>query len=621
MPRTSQSSVDLQKNWEDKISRAKKVRTEWKNLFRVDLARDFFEGKQNPGYPKNEWITINKLYSHLKSQLPALYSVDPYFYVKLKKSYQPDPTAIILYEQRGKIRQAYLNYLKEELKLKEKMRLAIQDAHFAYGILKVYYHADEVKNPDGGQSILGDDGMPMMGENGPLIEPEYIPTNERYCISRVHPDDFLWDEDAGPLEEDWNWVAQCRRRTMDEIKNDRRYTKAKRKALVAGSDGGDEDRKKREERKKGGDIASKSDSMATKKAETDEEKIIYEWEIYDLKKKKWLIIAEGADTPIVEEEELPPGVKKHPFSILRFTFRDDSPYPIPPLSQGIDPQKEYNLSRSQLLTHRKRFNRKYEAYVPALEDPDSEITKMESGEDGTIIRKNQPIPVITPINDAPLDQTRIQEIMLLNSDMIELFGGSADEARGIAGADSATQAGILDRRLEMKEGDHLSMVIDAVIDVGKNLDRQVQTHITKDEAILVIGPQGQYWELVKARDYEEIQGEFQYSVNVGSTIPRLPQMERSQWMAFLQVVTGFPALLTAPHFMKRMAELFHIEDEAMVEELRQIGIKIMQGAMMPPKPTGSVAGAPETKPQSVVGGQAGGPQSLMLPMAGNAGRA
>jgi hypothetical protein len=101
-------------------------------------------------------------------------------------------------------------------------------------------------------------------------------------------------------------------------------------------------------------------------------------------------------------------------------------------------------------------------------------------------------------------------------------------------------------------------------------------------------------------------------------MPRLPKMERSQWMAFLQVVTSFPALLTGQRFMKKMAELFHLEDEAMLEELRQIGLKIMMGAMTPPKPTGSVAGAPETKPASVVGGQVGGQQSLQLPMAGNA---
>src|SRR4030042_22392 len=114
----SKKSQDIQAKWEDRIGKAKKVRAEWKNLFRVDLAKDYFDGKQNPGYPAEEWITINKVYAHLKSQLPALYNADPYFYVKLKKSYSPNPMEIALWDKRGKIRQAYLNYLKEELDLK-----------------------------------------------------------------------------------------------------------------------------------------------------------------------------------------------------------------------------------------------------------------------------------------------------------------------------------------------------------------------------------------------------------------------------------------------------------------------------------------------------------------------
>ena len=33
-----------------------------------------------------------------------------------------------------------------------------------------------------------------------LREPDKVPINERYYITRVHPDDFLWDDNAGPLE-------------------------------------------------------------------------------------------------------------------------------------------------------------------------------------------------------------------------------------------------------------------------------------------------------------------------------------------------------------------------------------------------------------------------------------
>uniref|UniRef100_A0A6M3IGZ1 Putative head tail connector protein n=1 Tax=viral metagenome TaxID=1070528 RepID=A0A6M3IGZ1_9ZZZZ len=617
MAKASQAQIDNQKKWEDRINRAKKVRENWKQLFRVDMAREFFDGKQNPGFPQNEWITINKIYSHLKAQLPALYNANPYFYVKLRKAYSVNPLQIANWEKRGQIRQSYLNYLKDELDLKSKARLSVQDGFFAYGVAKTYYKADKNKNPDYGNSILGEDGLPVLDEKTgmPIPEPEFIPANERYCISRIHPDDFLWGEDSGTLEENWTWVAQCVRMTLEEAQKDDRFSKAAIARLKESDETEDDERKKRKERKTG-DIKSRGESRFGRSNKKEKEKIVYVWEIWDLKEERWSVIAENGEIPLVDEEELPPGVEDHPFSILRFTLRDDSPYPIPPLSQGIDPQKEYCLARSRIMVHRKRFNRKYEVNIAALED-ESELSKLESGDDGTIIRTRQ-LGAVQAIDDAPLDQMNYNELAMLNADMTELFGGSTGESRGIAEAESATQAGILDKRLEMKEGDAMSMVVDFVCSIARKLDQLVQVHITKEEAVKITGgPNGEFWELVQPQAYEEIEGEYAYSVNVGATIPRLPQLERSQWLAFLQFLGGFPHLLTAPHFMKKMAEMFHIEDEVLVEELRQIGLKIMSGQMAPPNAQGSQARQPEMKPASVVGGQAGGPQSLALPGAGN----
>src|SRR5574343_587107 len=140
MAKASKQEKDVQKRWEERISRAKEVRKKWKDLFNVDMAREYFDGKQNPGFPDEEWITINKIYSHLKAQLPSLYNVDPYFYVKLAKSYSVNPLEIAIWEKKGKVRQNYLNYLKKELQLKQKVMLSIQDAHFAVGVAKAYYH-------------------------------------------------------------------------------------------------------------------------------------------------------------------------------------------------------------------------------------------------------------------------------------------------------------------------------------------------------------------------------------------------------------------------------------------------------------------------------------------------
>lgn len=576
--------LKIQNLWEDRINRAKKFREEWEQQFRIKLSRDYFAGKQNPGYPESEWITINKIYSHLMAQLPSLYGVDPYFYIKTKRSFSPKPDDIAAFEQKAKIRQAYLNYLKGELKLKTKARLGVQDTFFAYGVMKTHYVADEVENPDAGKKMEGDlkdvDGNPIM-------EPDIIPINERYSLTRIHPDDFLFSDDAGPLEDKWPWVAEKIRMPKAKAEKDRRLNQK----ILDSIQLGESDKDKRR---------NGTDPEGEKKNKQDEVYVF--WEIYDLDNKQWLIIAEGADAPLKEPSSLPNGTEKHPYAVLRFTLQDDSPYPIPPVSQMLDPQKEYCLARSRLMTHRKRFNRKYEAFVQGLTD-ESELDKLESGVDGTIIRKQTQGPVITAIQDAPLDQQGLLEIGYLNNDLVEISGQSG-EARGLADADTATQADILEKRLSMKEGDRLSLVTDWILEIAQKLDQLVQANISKDEAIKITGPQGEFWELVKATDYEEIDGEFEYSVNVGATFPQLPHIERAQWLSFLNLLASFPHLLLQKHLMKRMAEMHHLEDEAMIDELYKLGQQIMSGQLPMPGNAKSQPGQSVEQPGAATGGAA-----------------
>lgn len=589
-------ATDLQKTWETRLQRAKKKREEWAQQFKVQTGRDYFEGNNNPGYPEAEWINVNKIFSHLAAQLPLLYSIDPYFYVKVKKSYQIDPEKIAEFERRGRIRQAMLNYYKGELQLKPKARLAIQDAHFEYGVMKVRRASDSKKHEQAGQPIKGEDGKQLKGDDGEkLVYPDTIPVNERYEILRVHPCDFLFDEDAGPLEDSWGWLAQHTSMKKSEALEDSRYKRSAVKSIKPKS--------RQDQKKENVGLISKVSEMLSGKPNKEDDEWVDIWEIYDLKRHQFLAMAEDADDLLIAPKACPPGIEKHPFEVLRFMLRDDSPYPIPPVFNALDPQKEYSLSRSRRVTHRKRFNRKYEAVVSKLEDPDTELPKLENGDDGTIIRVIAN-GAVTPIQDAPLDQQEMLELQMINNDFVEIFG-TPGAARGVADADSATEASILDKRLEVREGDKLSMVVDMLTGTAKKLDQLVQTHIDKDEAVKITGPQGEFWQTVKKDDYEEIDGEFEYEVNTGASQPRLPEIERSQWIAFMsQVVIPFPHILTMPSMMKRMAAMFHIEDDAALEELRQMGLKMLGG--MVPMPGGQ-GGGPSNNPVASVIGAAMGP--------------
>lgn len=620
MARTSKKSQDEQTLWESKIHRAKKVRENWKALFKVELAYDYFEGKQkDSGYADSDWITINNIYAHVKAQLPALYSADPYFYIKVDRSYSPDPREILVMEKKAKIRQAMINYYKVELDLKSKMRLCIFDALFRFGVSKVHYTADEKANPDFGNPIYDDTGeTPLTDESSgaPLMEPEYIPVNGRYNVTRIHPDDFLWDEDAGTLEQDWKWVAQRIRMTLEDAKKHKYYNPSALKKLEGKAQEKGDEEKARDDRKKGGDISGPSERSSQKKPDEKEPEVLSFWEIYKLKTNTYLTIAENGEIPVMDERPLPLGIETHPFSILRFTYRDDSPYPVPPLSQGIDLAKEYNRARSDIQKHRKRFNRKYEVAKNYIGDDPNIVSKLESGDDGTVLVVNQ-VGGINAIQDAQLDPMRYNELQYLRQEMIQVLGGTSEEARGIAGSDTATEASILDKRLEMREGDSMSMVVDFVTTIAKKLDQLIQANITKDEAVRVSGPQGEYWELVRQDDYEAINGEFGYSVNVGATIPSLPHVERASWLAFLNIAFQNPAMLVCKRLFKKIAELHHVEDDALLDELYAIGNKMITGEVPVGGQQGSQPNVTESRPVSAMGGTAMGSSSLNTPGGGN----
>lgn len=593
------------KEWLQKISRAKKVREEWRNKFRVALAYSYWEGAQRPpSVSEEEWITINMVYSNLQAELPSLYSNDPYYYIKLSKTFNPDPQMIPEYEMMGKIRQSMLNYLKKELNLKQKVRLSIFDAHFQYGVMKYCYYADLTENPAAGQPIYAEDNKesPLIENGEPILEPEFIPANEAYKAYRIHPDDFLVDEDAGPLDEDVSWRAQRIRRNIDDVKGDKRYN-AKARKLVRATEVKDDTEKEREKRKKG--------SVVDQPGEGEEKQadIVVIWELWDRKGKQWMTLAEGLeDEFLIAPESIPKGIEIDPFVDLRWTLRDDSWYPLPPISQWIDPQTDYCDARSKLKTHRKRFNRKYHLEASAYDDPESAAAKLTSGEDGAVVIANRAIGFdpVKPISDAPLDQQLHTEIAYLRHDFEDIAVGANQRGRSLGSDASATEAGILEKRAQVREGDKQGLVVDFLAEGGRKLDMLIQANLTTYQAVKVAGPQGEFWQPVTPEDYADIPAEYQYSVDVGSITPQLPEIERAQFIGWMGALMQAPYLMQSKRLMTKSAEMFNISDESMIEELFQIGQQIMAQQAGPPGAAGSQPNLMAQNPVSAQGGAAAG---------------
>ena len=98
--------------------------------------------------------------------------------------------------------------------------------------------------------------------------------------------------------------------------------------------------------------------------------------------------------------------------------------------------------------------------------------------------------------------------------------------------------------------------------------------------------------MVRPVDYEDIEGEYQYSVNVGMMQPQLPEVERSQFTAVLNLFASAPQLMYSKRLLKKIAEMYHISDDALVEELWSIAQMMLSGQIPMPGQQGSVPGSP-----------------------------
>lgn len=585
------------KDWLEKIESAKKVKDNWRNKFRVDLSYEYYEGRQRPSHiPQEEWITVNLIYSQLQSELPTLYSTDPYFYIKLSKSFSTNPMDLVLFEEKAKIRQSYLNYLKRELNLKPKIRLSILDAFFQFGVMKVNYSTDLLDNPNNGKPMIDDDGQGMLDMTGmPIIEPEYLPANGTYKVTRIHPNDYFVDSDAGPLDDEVSWKCHRFKKPLKDVQNDKKYEKSFR-SKVRATEISDEPDKLREDRQKGQGIFARDEK---------EPDLVVIYEIYDLKSNKFLVISDGCDEFALKPQELPPGIDGDPFVDLRFSLRDSSWYPIPPVSQWLDPQREFCELRSKVQTHRKRFNRKYELDAKAYSDPENAASKLITGDDGTVLIKDGMSmgPGVAAIQDAPLDQQIHMEYGYIRQDFMELSMGP-NQRGATAGVDSATEAGILEKRTVIREGDRVGLVTDFMKDIGRKLDMQVQVYLREPQAVKVVGPEGEYWEEISPDAYEEIKGEYEYTLDVGATTPQLPEIERAQWISFLNLVAAAPQLALSKQLLKKTAEMHHVNDQVLIDELNMIAQQMMSGAM--PGAGGAGGSTPNVQPGTAQAGAAAG---------------
>ena len=515
--------------WRDRIERGKKLRAG-----RIKEAKKYINYyKSNQWEQNSNWKerpVINLIFATIKSQLPFLYFKNPKWYVTPKSGHEEEKEKI---QKNAKTAEIYLNYYANEnlrITLKRQTRLAILDAFFIFGCLKTGYVSNMIINENYGKpKILGYNGEDAIYDiddkgNVQIDEREEVILNEKFVSRRVSPAFLIFDTECLNYFDDGRYIIEEISIPIQDIKNDKKYENTS-------------DLKPTYMVKRGMSLSDQEMGKSEYSELQEDLKRTTIYEIWDIEHDKLKVIAEGHDKWL-RNEITPAGIESHPYTFLQYNDIPDEIYPLSDIRVLKSPQDEYNKSRAMVITHAKRYARKY-GYIEGMIDED-ELTKVEAGEDGTMFKvKELPLSkVIEPLEDAALDTSVYTNLDQARGDFDRLAVTNEADRGVIERRKTAYEASKIYGSSDLRKEDRRALIEDFMAETGDKLLQSMQANLSPQDAVPIAGKNRALdW---MAIDKTNLEGQFTVKVEIGSMSAKLPESERQEFIMFMQSLSQFP---------------------------------------------------------------------------------
>jgi|GEM_PF-2165526 len=528
-----QAEKDLQeiRVWRDRIERGKKLRS--KKIKEAKKYIKYYKSQQwDENSPFKEKPVTNLIFATIKSQMPFLCFQNPKWYVTPKSGHEEEKDKI---QENAKTAEIYLNYYANEnlrITLKKQIRLAVLDAFFIFACLKTGYVPTMIINENYGKpKILGyedADDKPIydIDDKGNIQtdEDEEIMLNEKFASRRISPASLIFDTECPNYFEDGRYIIEEISLPLQDIKNDKKYENTS-------------DLKPTYMVKRGLSLSDQELGRADYHELQEDLKRVTIYEIWDIEHDKLKVIGEDHDKWL-RNVETPEGVEKHPYTFLQFNDIPDEIYPLSDIKVLKSPQDEYNKSRAMEIIHAKRYGRKF-GYVEG-EIEEEELTKAESGEDGTFFKvKSLPLnKVLEPVPDAPLDQAVYVGTQNSRSDFDRLAVTNEADRGVIERRKTAYEASKVYGSSDLRKYDRRSLVEDFMSETGDKLLQSMQANLSPQDAVPIAGKnRATTW---MKMDKTNLEGQFNVKTEIGSMTAKLPEAERGEFIQLMQSLSQFP---------------------------------------------------------------------------------
>lgn len=505
MARTS--NRELITKYRDKIEQSRRWRREenhddlWRRMI------DLYRGKHFRTASEEDRLLVNIAFATINVISPSVSVNHPKITVNARK-YENAPNAVVTEE--------IVNYWWRHFECQREFRRAVKDMLvLGHGWVKTGYRFVEKDK----ENYDNSDELATTAPES-ITESELIITEDRPFVERISPFDVFVDADATNMS-DLRWIAQRVRRPLMEVKKDKRYNSAARQEASPSH------------YSKWG-----QDGFMPRRSEKLEDAYVEIWEFYDIDRNTMSVFCDGGDKFLVNPVEIPFAFG-HPFVMLRNYEVPETFYPMGEL-EAIEPlQMELNETRTQMMNHRKRFSRKW-LYKESAFDPEGR-SALESDEDNVMVPviSEEPLSnVISPMPAVISPPEFYNQSNLISAD-IDRVSGVSEYMRGALPEirRTATEAAIAQDAANARASDKLAIVERAIADCARRLVMLAQQYLTGEQAIRVIGQGQQQMWLSFDRDY--IQGEFDFSVEGGSTAPTNESFRRQMALQVVDAMAPF----------------------------------------------------------------------------------
>jgi hypothetical protein len=608
---TREESDNGYSTWKKRVERAKKIRENWEREYEVERCENFIIGKQFSAGTGNGAaglnagkINLNHTLATIKTILPNLVYQAPKFFIRPKPG-QAAPA----HEDDARVGEGVLvTIANRHQNLKKAARLAVQQNFSRIAVLKVCYDPSMVPNPDAGEPIYSTDaqgtalkddfGQPIQMKNPltgqALTEPGKILREDLYRWEWVDAR-FMLLPDEGPDQSKWTWVGEEIVVPLEDAKDDDRFPKDLREQLTANVT----------------EATASSSRSSRVKVVDDPDPLFKYYEVYDFKKKRQLMWADGQEfNDYLVNRPLPKGIGDSPYAILAgFTpiiGPEPSPWPYPYVKDWLGPQDEYNIRRQQIMEGAKRSARKFVYDDNTFPNQDEAAKLLQNPQDMVGAKLNDitrpPLILQTPDINAAI----YKDIPLIMNDWRIITGQTGARLAG-PDADTATEATFVERAANLRDADLQDAVNDWLTMAGTKMYQLVRETLTLKIWVKLRGFSDEEFDKYVSEEFgvdpimlqqipgakellmqhfgqeawkpitrEELDFDADVTVVPGSSRPKNLEVERRAFMSFLQLLGQAPQLAMSKQLMTEVASMFEITNTRLVDELVALAQKMVQ---------------------------------------------